>query len=801
MFRVAVIQNGIEMQHSGYVDAIQRYRKFARIGREKADFTRFSGVNIRDLFSQGSNYLMDFDALILGTNATSDDDVYDVLRESGCKSILQSFIASGKGVLICSQKKYQSVDEGESTEHKIIIDARNDDFIRILENTGKGELYYRTENTVLHNKTKKRISGFLPQKYEYIIDERPSAESSRDGSVELISVDRCTINQKCLMSIPNIITNELLHYHCTNNSFQTHFYRDIILPVYSSSYQSIVIDQRDGSNRDVLMVSVPQKNERIVISTMALDWAGHDELLENIINYLTRGIPHTAFVHKGNYDNDEMKILTLDAELSKVGYAEYNASNDFLEHANWHSLVVFSPDYSEQDVMSAWQQIKQYNPFTKAFHYRKISDELVLVKYSNNTYIEQQKMDVLSWLNSKRGKKLWANSLWKTFDVAKLLFSMGSKQYMAIINQIVEAILDKDDNGKAHYRKDGSYDGVLAPSCGVMELLHWTGKTEYSITRDYLVDRFNNSDNIHNKMFILRTFYHCSDQALETMISDFQISDNASFNDMIDLDLCLVAEIAIILYMRQDANKSTNKQRLIDSLTELCNRQIQSGKWDSLSNTATILSFLLEYFEDVKRILKTSQDQELLNTIRIKIDRGVAAIKASYSSTECNWENNIVTTANSMLVLYRYDELSGYRSKDFLKQFIDESQVASNYNSLNIALNTLDRAIDDSNKAHNDLYESKERIKRLETREERSQKRLYVVSSIAGFSLFGLVSAFIWLALKAPKALKDISSEIFMWIPIAIGMAITPVVMFLIKKVSTFKDQMPQSKQRRRKQQ
>ena len=60
MFRVAVIQNGIEMQHSGYVDAIQRYRKFARIGREKADFTRFSGVNIRDLFSQGSNYLMDF---------------------------------------------------------------------------------------------------------------------------------------------------------------------------------------------------------------------------------------------------------------------------------------------------------------------------------------------------------------------------------------------------------------------------------------------------------------------------------------------------------------------------------------------------------------------------------------------------------------------------------------------------------------------------------------------------------------------------------------------------------------------
>ena len=104
MYRVAVIQNGIEMQHSGYVDAIPMYRRFSRIGREKAEFTRFSGVNIQDLFSQGDKYLLDFDALVLGTNATSDDDVYNVLREERCKNLLESFIGSGKGVLICSQK-------------------------------------------------------------------------------------------------------------------------------------------------------------------------------------------------------------------------------------------------------------------------------------------------------------------------------------------------------------------------------------------------------------------------------------------------------------------------------------------------------------------------------------------------------------------------------------------------------------------------------------------------------------------------------------------------------------------------
>lgn len=789
MYRVAVIQNGIEMQHSGYVDAIPRYKKFACVGREKAEFTRFSGVNIRDLFSQGEKYLLDFDALILGTNATSDDDVYNVLRESVCKDILGSFIEAGKGVLICSQKKYQTKNDDDSIEHKLLIDAKNDDFIRILESTGKGELYYEVEETTIHSPTKRRVSGFMPPKYEYMIDERPSTENSKDGGVGLIDIDRCTLDQKCLISMPNIISNELLMHHCKNNSFQPHFYRDIIKPVYDSSYQSLIVDQKNGEIRNVLMVAVPQNKERIVISTMALDWAGHDEFLENIVNYLTRGIPHTAFIHKNNYDNGEMKILTLDAELSKVGNAEYSCIEDYLKNAQWHSLVVFSPDYSESEVLAVWQKIKTQNPFTKAYHYRMVDDELVLVKYSNNTYIEQQKMNVLAWLNSKRGKRLWANSLWKTFDVAKLLYSIGDNHCGAIINQIVEAIIDKDDKDKSHYKKDGSYDGVLAPSCGVMEILYWAQNTEYyNKTKDYLLLKYKESSNSHNKMFILRTFFHCEDPSLSELIHSFQYNDNISLKDMIDLDLCLIAEISIILYNYQESNRSANKQRLIDALSELCYRQQQSGKWDNLSNTATILVFLLQYINKIRLILSGSADLDIVKSIRTHIDRGVTAIKTGYSSDDFNWENNIVTTANSLLVLFLYDEMSGYKSKDFLKQFIDESHIAANYNALNIALHTLDKTIDDTNKYYNELYEQKEQIQAMEKREERSQKRLYVVSSIAGFSLFGLLSAFIWLALKTPDALKEISSEVFMWIPIAIGMAITPIVMYLIKKFSTIKE-------------
>lgn len=566
MYRIAVVQNGVEMQHSGYVDAIPMYKRYSKIGREKAEFTRFSGVNIRDLFNQGGNYLLDFDALILGTNATSDDDVYNVLRENECKELLAVFIEKGKGLLICSQKKFQAKEqEVQDNKYKLLLDAKNDDFMRILDDTGKGEIYYSVSEIKLNPNSKKRVSGILPARYEYVVDERPSTESSSEGSITLVDETRATLNQRCIFSLPHRITEELIDRHCKTNSFQKHYYRDIIFPVYDSAYQPILIDNRDIPMRNILMVAVPQRFERIVVSTMALDWAGHEELLENIINYLTRGIPHTAFVHKDNYNNSEMKILTLDAELSKVGNMEYCSIDDYLVNVDWHSLVVFSPDFSEKEVLDAWQIIKKKNKFTKVYHYRNVEDELVLVKYSNNTYIEQQKVDVLAWLNSKRGKRLWDNSFWKTFDVARLFYLIEDKDCSSIIKQIVEAIVDKDDKNKPHYKQNGSYDGVLAPSCGVLEILHWAeNKTYYETTKKYLLNKYREEVSSHNKMFIIRTFYRSNDPTLKILLDDFSFEGNPNFHDMIDLDLCLYAEIAIILYNNtKKTNLSINSGLLI----------------------------------------------------------------------------------------------------------------------------------------------------------------------------------------------------------------------------------------------
>ncbi len=80
MYRIAVIQNEVEMQHSGYVDSIPKFKK-QNFELQDHIFNRFSSVNIRELFIESENYLLDYDCLIIGTNATSDGDLYSILCE------------------------------------------------------------------------------------------------------------------------------------------------------------------------------------------------------------------------------------------------------------------------------------------------------------------------------------------------------------------------------------------------------------------------------------------------------------------------------------------------------------------------------------------------------------------------------------------------------------------------------------------------------------------------------------------------------------------------------------------------
>lgn len=745
MFRIAVIQNEVEMQHSGYVDSVPKYVR-QNFKLQEHVFNRFSSVNIRNLFVEEENYLLDYDCLIIGTNATSDGDVYSILCEENNKTLLGKFISLGKGLLICSQKKFKE-----------------------SQNNNLG-LY------------KARETFFLPDEYEYKVVSRPKDESSADGSI-LIYEQNINSIQKFLISYPEKITNEIIDEHCNKNDFQKHYYRDFIIPVNDSSYFPVLIDPR-SPNRNTLMVACPQKSEKIVISTIALDWAGHYELIENILYYLIIGIPSVAFISKSS-PSKEFEFIISEAELSKISYISYNSLDEVLSKKNslknYHSLYVFSPEFLEEEVADFWkEQLQVHDGYIKLFYYKYIKGELVLVNFSYYSYIDTQKKEVETWLKCKNQDGFWDNSFWKTYDALFALQNMGVS-----IAGFLKGVFAKIER---HYQ-NGSYDGVLAPTCGLLELEALVLSTDgykdevsniqqfYLETKEWLIQKYKETSG-YNKKFIVRSFYNCKKFSdLSNAISNFKedlqiIALDGAFQDKLEIDLCLDIEVCLIYLDTFDDRKKDIRNRINDCVENILKTQMQNGRWDNnFGKTARLLVFLLKY-------QNRSEFEYDKDSVQKAINSGITALRNAYHGN--NWEDNIVTTANAITAIIAADAASAYESKDFLNQVNKEAKIANSYDSLLLALRTIDRLIKLNSESNIKLKE----LEKIKTDFEKSQSQLKVAISVASVSFLLVLSYYIFLCLKDLELFKSMIMESFMWIPIVVGVLITGFVGFLPKCIT-----------------
>lgn len=743
MYRIAVIQNEVEMQHSGYVDSVPKYRK-QNFDLKEHVFNRFSSVNIRNLFIEGEDFLLDYDCLIIGTNATSDDDVYTILCEEGNKNLLAQYISMGKGLLICSQKKFRKDDEADDSEYNA------------------------------------RKTFFLPETYEYKVISRPKGESSTDGTV-IICDQKLNNIQKFISSYPRVMKNETIEERCQHNDFQKHYYRDFIIPVNDSAYFPVLLDNRRPV-RNTLMVACPQKNEKIVISTMALDWAGHYELIENILYYLIIGIPSVAFVNKRDVQAQDFEFLISEADLSKISYVTYSSLENVLNGRlrQYHTLYVFSSTFPEEEVASFWEEhIKPQTEYIKLFYYKYINRELVLVNFSYYSYIDTQKREVETWLKSKYQGGMWDNSFWKTYDALLALHNMGisiSGYLKSIFMQIYQ-----------HY-KSGSYDGVLAPTCGLLELEALIIEndeyrkaipeidTYYEETKGWLINKYKGTSS-YNKKFIVRSFYNAKRLPdLSAVLEDFNrelhdIALDDTSKDKLEIDLCLDVDVCLI-YVNEFEDRKDVKNRIRDCTDCILKNQMQNGRWDNnLGKTARLLVFFLKH--------QAKQEFEHLEKeVGDSIDRGITALRNAYEKN--NWENNIVTTSNAITAIIEYDKAASYKSKDFLNQVSKEAKLADSYNSLLLALRTIDRLTKKYGESTKRLIELKDVQRDLES----NKAKLSVATTIASVSILLLVSYYIFLYLKNPILFKSMLMESLMWIPIVIGIAITSIVGFLPKLVT-----------------
>lgn len=742
MYRIAVIQNEVEMQHSGYVDSVPKYRKQDFDLREHV-FNRFSSVNIGELFLEGENFLLDYDCVIIGTNATSDGDVYSILCDEKNKLVLEKYISMGKGLLICSQKKLREDPDADESEYKA------------------------------------RKTYFLPAPYEYRIVSRPPKEGSDQGNVTVYNQVPNSI-QKFLISFPQEIDNKTIFEHCTKNDFQKHFYRDYIIPLNDSSYFPVLQDKCENV-RNTLMVARPRKNEKIVISTMALDWAGHYELIENILYYLIIGIPTVAFVDKVERADQDFQFLLSEAELSNISYYTYYSTEEVINSnlRQYHTLYVFSPSYSENEVSEFWERhVKEEKGYIKLFYYKHINGELVLVNFSYFSYIDAQKREVETWLKSEYKDGLWGNSFWKTYDVLFALYHMGED-----ISPFLRGAFSKI---KKHYR-NGSYDGVLAPTCGLFELEALIMqddnlRNEVPIVEEYLQEtkswltgRYNGTSS-YNKKFIIRSFNNAGylNDLIELKPNFenelFEVATDGSLQDKLEIDLCLDAEVCLV-YLKMYRDKKEIKIRINECIDKILCTQMQNGRWDNnLGKTARLLVFFV-----------THQSQNEFNRkekeISEAISRGIIALRNSYQGN--NWENNVITTANAITAIVSHDRTASYKSKDFLNQVNKEVKLADSYNSLLLALDTIDILTKKCGKAEVEVR----KLQNVTLKYEISQGRLRTMTSVAVVSFLLVLSYYLFLCIKDIELFKSMMFESFMWIPIVVGAAITGLIEFLPKIV------------------
>lgn len=427
MYRVAIIVNENETLHSVYADAELVLKKaLEKIYGDKVDdlysFEIFDKFNIKMLFTDGPKNLFTFDSLIIATNACNNKEIYDelVINKSSISLFIDDGAGNNHGLCILNQQKL-----GDSV-------------------------------------TNAKYIGFLPNLYSYKLIRRPEKQSA-EGSVTIKA------DYDLIINFPIGIDNDIIKCCCNgeNNQFMPHKYRFIIEPQTQSSYDVIYEDktycsQKEKSPRQLLLKS-RVGNERVIISSVILDWAEHLEQLANILVFITEGINQFAFVKKEGVTNKRFSRYIKKARDYRIALKEYNelelmsvftgliegeqsGKSGKQKQLYPHSVFVFSNNWSEDEVQTLWdtyaKQLKKDIVF-----YRLVSDssstksELVLVSsFSKSITNSHMFLTAEEWLSANYITSKWRKSIW-TYEYVLYLYDCLSFETTGYIEPVYLELL------------------------------------------------------------------------------------------------------------------------------------------------------------------------------------------------------------------------------------------------------------------------------------------------------------------------------------------------------------------------
>jgi hypothetical protein len=528
------------------------------------------------------------------------------------------------------------------------------------------------------------LTGFLPDTYEFQTVERPKSE--KDSGKGKISTPRTDQTEQILLNYPCKVTPELTTNYCEENEFKRHFYRSFIVPKNIASYSPVFVDvsYTESNQRNLLMVNLaPLYGERVVISTIAIDWEFHEELLVNIIRYITEGVPKVAFIDKANKRHGDFDFLLTSARLSKISHEIYhNVAEIKPGLLNVHNTFIFSPDWQEKDIRPFLQMIRASSNddargkkvYRRVYYFKIVDDTLTLTQYSNFSSIDLVIDSSVLWLSSKFVGEMWGSSFWITYDVVLMMSDIGVN-----VSPYIEAIV-KDI--KKHF-VEYSYDGVIGATCGMLELFvilkhrypkefKKTGFTNPDIQgiTDWIFARFDSLSTFDQQTVILtlsrinEAGYYQGKLDQNGKYRKFSTEVLLSFNlenlpNLSEMDICRGISLCLL--------SDDREAEITELLLELQRVQSPSGRWTNIGRTAHVVVFLISNISKIKNILadRTNIDDTIYN--------GILYLRSEFNAEGSNWNNEIQATANAIHAIGLHNRLYKYSTQDFFKTLEIES--------------------------------------------------------------------------------------------------------------------------------
>ena len=462
MYRIGIIVNENEVAHSKYADTLKTISDAVNSCNQNGKkgnsyfFFAFDKFNIHELFDGGSNNIKSFDGIVIATNAMDNERIFNAFLHH--KKLVEEFINANKGIFISSQKKLSN-----------------------------GSL----------SKNKFQSISFLPEIYDYYLFDRPEKYSS-DGAVSIASENK-------ILSFPNKITNEIIDNHCVTNQFIVHRYRSVIIPKHPNAYDTLLSDinnpisQNELSylhgDRKVLLSS--QYNRRIVISTMALDWANHSELLCNILIFITENKSPAFFVKKVSEQSTKSPVIEsyiIRANTSNLPYRVIS-EKEISEYSNFSgSTFIFSPKWTTREIELIYDEmLLMQKKYFSLYHISKSSSDsicdLKLSKYCNFSSIDKMKDEVIQKILGDYVSNSWHKSVW-TYSYIINLIEFFDIEIPIIAKNIYEELLihfTKKDEHKGIVDLVGNYDNVFNATTKMAEILsYFQIKYQESVSQDSL---------------------------------------------------------------------------------------------------------------------------------------------------------------------------------------------------------------------------------------------------------------------------------------------------------------------------